>query len=97
MNKDNDRLNKIHITDLIKALEEDEKIKLTKGQLYVIKSIVDKDVKDMVNYMNAAKLLSAVIKRMYLTHEKRREVREEQTEMEKEMRGDQNKVEENRG
>lgn len=51
----------------------------------MVKSIVEKDGKDMVNYLGAAKLLSEVLKRMYLTHEKRREFAEEITEMEKEM------------
>lgn len=53
----------------------------------MVKSIVEKDSKDMVGYLAAAKLLSEVLKRMYLTHEKRREEVKERTEMEKEMLG----------
>ena len=42
--------------------------------MYVIKSIVEKDNNDMINYLTASKSLAEVIKRMYLTHDKRREI-----------------------
>jgi len=69
---DKDKFGRIHINDMLSAFEKSDKIVLTRGQRYVLKSIVDRDDKDIVNYIHSSKQIAELLKRFYLTSDYRR-------------------------
>lgn len=58
---------------MMMALQKSDKIVLTRGQRYVLKSIVDRDEKDIVSYIQSSKQIAELLKRFYLTSDKRRD------------------------
>lgn len=69
---DRDKFGRIHINDMLLALQKSEKIALTRSQRYVLKSIVDRDEKDVVSYIHSSKQIAELLKRFYLTSDRRR-------------------------
>jgi hypothetical protein len=69
---DKDKFGRIHLNDMMLAFQKSDKIVLTKGQRYVLKSIVDRDEKDIVSYINSSKQIAELLKRFYLTSDRRR-------------------------
>jgi hypothetical protein len=59
---------------MLMAFMKSDKIVLTKGQRYVLRSIVDRDEKEMVSYIRSSKQIAELLKRFYLTSDRRREV-----------------------
>lgn len=57
---------------MLMAFMKSDKIVLTKGQRYVLRSIVDKDEKDMVSYIHSSKQIAELLKRFYLTSDQKR-------------------------
>lgn len=66
-------MGKIKIEHFEEALKKSEKIKLTKAQLYLLKSFLVVDVKGEVNYIDNSKFLAELIKKFYLNSNKRKE------------------------
>jgi Ca2+-binding EF-hand superfamily protein len=69
---DKDKFGKIHINDMLLAFMKSDKIILTKGQRYVLRSIIDRDEKDMVNYIRSSKQIAELLKRFYVTSDRRK-------------------------
>jgi len=57
---------------LEEALRRSEKIKLSKSQFYLLKSLLWQDGKGEVNYADNSKFLAELIKRLYLCSSKKR-------------------------
>lgn len=70
---DKDKFGKIHVNDMILAFQKSDKVVLTKGQRYVLKSVVERDDKDMVSYIHSSKQIAELLKRFYLTSDRRRD------------------------
>jgi hypothetical protein len=54
-------------------LTKSEKIRLTRAQIYLLKSFLVVDVKGEVNYVDNSKFLAELIKKFYLNSAKRKE------------------------
>jgi hypothetical protein len=57
---------------MLLAFMKSDKIVLTRGQRYVLRSIVDRDDKDMVNYIQSSKQIAELLKRFYVTSDRRK-------------------------
>ncbi|EGR28085.1 hypothetical protein IMG5_183420 [Ichthyophthirius multifiliis] len=55
----------IYIDDLMHELKKSKEIILTKTQTYIIKSFIDKDENNMVNYLTGSRILSLMIKKFF--------------------------------
>lgn len=69
---DKDKFGRISLDDMLMALQKSDKIVLTRGQIYVLRSVVDRDEKDMVNYLQSSKTIAELLKRFYMTCDCRR-------------------------
>jgi hypothetical protein len=55
------------------ALRKSDKMKLTRAQVYLLKSLVPVDGRREVSYVDNSKFLSELIKRFYLSSSRKRE------------------------
>lgn len=61
-----DEKGEIKVSNLIKALNECEKIKLTRAQIYLLQSIIQPNSNGKITYSKHTKFLAEVIKKFYL-------------------------------
>jgi hypothetical protein len=66
-------MGKIKLDHFEEALKKSDKMKLTKTQIYLLKSLVPIDARREINYIENSKFLSELIKRFYLSSSKKKE------------------------